>query len=71
MNPASTDEKLQWVRDAAGARYDDLEIQAFAGFVHFTDDPMGMATDDGAARSTPRPRTSSTRRSGSSARSTR
>jgi probable F420-dependent oxidoreductase len=44
MNPASTDEKLQWVRDGAGDRYDDLEIQAFAGFVHFTDDPMGMAT---------------------------
>ena len=44
MNPASTDEKLEWVRSAAGARYDDIEIQAFAGFVHFTDDPMGMAT---------------------------
>lgn len=44
MNPASTDEKLQWVRDGAGDRYDDIEIQAFAGFVHFTDDPMGMAT---------------------------
>jgi probable F420-dependent oxidoreductase len=44
MNPASTDEKLGWVRDAAGARYADIEIQSFAGFVHFTDDPMGMAT---------------------------
>jgi probable F420-dependent oxidoreductase len=44
MNPASTDQKLQWVRDAAGSRYDDIEIQAFAGFVHFADDPMEMAT---------------------------
>lgn len=43
MNPASTDAKLAWVRDAAGVRYDDIEIQAFAGFVHFTDDPLGMA----------------------------
>ncbi|HUV10463.1 MAG TPA: TIGR03621 family F420-dependent LLM class oxidoreductase [Acidimicrobiia bacterium] len=44
MNPASTDEKLRWVRDAAGARFDDLEIQAFAGFVHFTDDSAGLAS---------------------------
>ena len=44
MNPASTDEKLEWVRDAAGERYPDVEIQAFAGFVHFTDDPAGLAT---------------------------
>lgn len=43
MNPASTDDKLGWVRDAAGARFDDIEIQAFAGFVHFTDDAPGLA----------------------------
>ncbi len=43
MNPASTDDKLGWVREAAGDRYGDVEIQAFAGFVHFTDDPLGMA----------------------------
>jgi probable F420-dependent oxidoreductase len=43
MNPASTDEKLAWVRAAAGSRYADVEIQAFAGFVHFTDDPASMA----------------------------
>ena len=43
MNPTSTDEKLGWVRDAAGARFDDLEIQAFAGFVHFTDDSAALA----------------------------
>ena len=44
MNPASTDDKLRWVRAGAGDRYDDLEIQAFAGFVQFTDDPLGLAT---------------------------
>ena len=43
MNPASTDDKLAWVRAAAGTRFDDLEIQAFAGFVHFTDDATGLA----------------------------
>ena len=43
MNPARTDEKLGWVRAAAGPRYADVEIQAFAGFVHFTDDPAAMA----------------------------
>src|SRR6188474_931907 len=35
---AATDEKLRWVREAAGDRFDELEIQQFAGFVHFTDD---------------------------------
>jgi probable F420-dependent oxidoreductase len=44
MNPASTDDKLRWVREAAGARFDDIEIQAFAGFVLFTDDAEGVAT---------------------------
>jgi probable F420-dependent oxidoreductase len=43
MNPSSTDEKLGWVRDAARDRYEQIEIQAFAGFVHFTDDPEGIA----------------------------
>ena len=38
MSPTSTDEKVQWVRDAAGARFADLEIQTLSGFVHFTDD---------------------------------
>jgi probable F420-dependent oxidoreductase len=43
MNPANTDEKLQWVRDAAGARFGDIEIQAFAGFTMFTDDARAVA----------------------------
>ncbi len=43
MNPAKTDEKMQWVRDAAGDRYADIEIQSFAGFVMFTDDSKSLA----------------------------
>jgi probable F420-dependent oxidoreductase len=42
MSPMSTDEKVQWVRDAAGTRFADLEIQALTGFVHFTDDASQM-----------------------------
>src|SRR3954468_11377798 len=38
LNPASTDQKLGWVREAAGDKFDDLEIQSFAGFTMFTDD---------------------------------
>jgi probable F420-dependent oxidoreductase len=43
MNLASTDQKLAWVREAAGDRFDDLEIQVLAGFVHFTDDTKSLA----------------------------
>jgi probable F420-dependent oxidoreductase len=43
MNLDATDQKLAWVRDAAGARFDDLEIQVLAGFVHFTDDSRSIA----------------------------
>jgi probable F420-dependent oxidoreductase len=39
----ATDRKLGWLRDAAGARYDDLEIQTLTGFVHVTDDPDAIA----------------------------
>ena len=34
LTPAATDEKIGWVRDAAGARFDDLELQMLVGFVH-------------------------------------
>jgi probable F420-dependent oxidoreductase len=40
---AAVDEKLDWVRAAAGDRFDDLEIQAFVGFTFFTDDRRGLA----------------------------
>jgi probable F420-dependent oxidoreductase len=42
MTPAATDQKVQWVRDAAGDRYDDLELQALVGFVYVSDDAQGM-----------------------------
>ncbi len=42
MTPAATDQKVQWVRDAAGDRYDDLELQALVGFVHVSDDTRSM-----------------------------
>jgi hypothetical protein len=31
------------LREAAGARFDDLEIQTLTGFVHVTDDKVGIA----------------------------
>ena len=49
MNPASTDDKLRWVREAAGARYADIEIQALAGFVMITDDATPIAEGMAAA----------------------
>ena len=47
LTPEATDEKLGWVRDAAGDRFDDLEIQTLVGFVHVTDDADGIAEGDG------------------------
>jgi probable F420-dependent oxidoreductase len=43
LSAAATDQKLGWVRAAAGARFDDLEIQQYAGFVFFTDDRQSLA----------------------------
>jgi probable F420-dependent oxidoreductase len=40
---AATDEKLAWVREAAADRFDDIEIQTFVGFTHFTDDRRKLA----------------------------
>jgi probable F420-dependent oxidoreductase len=42
--PAATDQKLTWVREAAGDNFANLEIQSFLGFVHVTDDPSGIVT---------------------------
>jgi probable F420-dependent oxidoreductase len=42
LTSARTDEKIGWLRDAAGAHFDDLEIQTLVGFVHFTDDRAGI-----------------------------
>jgi probable F420-dependent oxidoreductase len=41
--PAATEQKLTWLRDAAGAHFDDLEIQSLIGFVHVTDDASSIA----------------------------
>ena len=38
MTPEATDEKIGWVRKAAGERFDDLELQSLVGFVYVTDD---------------------------------
>ncbi|TMK66954.1 MAG: TIGR03621 family F420-dependent LLM class oxidoreductase [Actinobacteria bacterium] len=43
LNPASTDEKVQWVREAAGDRFDELELQSLVGFVMETDDVASTA----------------------------
>jgi len=42
MTPEATDQKVGWVRDAAGDRFDDLELQSLVGFVHVTDDAKGI-----------------------------
>jgi probable F420-dependent oxidoreductase len=41
--PEATDQKLTWLREAAGASFADLEIQTLLGFVHVTDAPAGIA----------------------------
>ena len=43
LNPASTDDKVRWVREAAGARYAEIELQSLAGFVAITDDAASLA----------------------------
>jgi probable F420-dependent oxidoreductase len=44
LTPAATDQKVAWLREAAGARFDDLELQTLVGFVLSTDDraPIGQ-----------------------------
>lgn len=41
--PAAIDEKVTWVRDAAGARIDELEINAWLSVAHVTNDAAGLA----------------------------
>ncbi len=43
LTAAATDEKLSWLRDAAGSRFDALEVQTLTGFVHVTDDRDAIA----------------------------
>jgi probable F420-dependent oxidoreductase len=37
-SPAATRQKVAWVREAAGDRFDQLELNCLIGFVHLTDD---------------------------------
>ena len=41
--PEITDEKIRWVKDAAGERYDDLELNMLVFAVVVTDDRKGVA----------------------------
>jgi probable F420-dependent oxidoreductase len=43
MVPEMTTQKVQWVRDAAGARMDEIELHVLVGFCLFTDDPQSIA----------------------------
>jgi probable F420-dependent oxidoreductase len=43
LTAAATDEKLARLREAAGARFDELEIQTLTGFVFVTDDRAPIA----------------------------
>jgi len=42
LTAAATDEKLARLRDSAGDRFDDLELQTLTGFVHVTADRDGI-----------------------------
>jgi probable F420-dependent oxidoreductase len=39
----ATDEKLGWIRDAAGDRFEDIELQTRVHMSQITDDPIGLA----------------------------
>jgi probable F420-dependent oxidoreductase len=42
-SPESTRQKVAWVKEAAGARFEDLELNALIGFVMITDDAADLA----------------------------
>jgi probable F420-dependent oxidoreductase len=43
MVPEMTAQKVKWVRDAAGARFDEIELNVLVGFCLFTDDSKSIA----------------------------
>jgi alkanesulfonate monooxygenase SsuD/methylene tetrahydromethanopterin reductase-like flavin-dependent oxidoreductase (luciferase family) len=49
----ATDRKLGWIRDAAGERFDELELSIVAPFVVVTDDRVGLAESIAAGLETP------------------
>lgn len=42
--PARIDEKLQWVKEGAGERFGDIEVNAWLSVAEITDDPDGVAS---------------------------
>jgi probable F420-dependent oxidoreductase len=42
-SPDRTRQKVAWVKEAAGARFDDLELNSLIGFVMITEDASGVA----------------------------
>ena len=42
ISPERTREKVSWVKEAAGSRFGDLELNALIGFVMITDDAGGI-----------------------------
>lgn len=53
LTAAATDEKLEWLRAAAGDRFADLEIQTLTGFVFVTDDRAPIAAGIASAFGVP------------------
>jgi alkanesulfonate monooxygenase SsuD/methylene tetrahydromethanopterin reductase-like flavin-dependent oxidoreductase (luciferase family) len=49
----ATDRKLGWIREEAGARFDDLELSIVAPFVFVTDDRTALAESIAAGLDTP------------------
>src|SRR3546814_10737495 len=47
--PDATDRKLAWIREAAGARFDDLELQVRIHLAMVTDDRDGVIDEIGRA----------------------
>jgi len=43
MSPDRTRQKVAWVKEAAGARFEELELNALIGFVLITEDARGVA----------------------------
>ena len=42
LTPAETDKKVRWVREAAGGRFEQLELQSLVGFVYVDDNPTAV-----------------------------
>ena len=51
--PERIDEKFSWIREAAGARFDELEFHGWLRFAHVTDDAQAIAAAADARRSAP------------------